>query len=186
MKQQLLLLEDVEGLGRSGEVVSVKPGYMRNFLLPQQKAVVAQKHTLRMQKKLQEERAKLALVDKAESEELAKKIEGLSLTTEVKVDQEGNMYGSVGPVDVVAILGKEGITIERKFVLLPRPIRELGPYTINLKLKEGIPASFKLKVLGEGGIEKKKVIKQEEVSVKAAEQEMIKEAEEQAEEAKEE
>ena len=79
MRNQLLLLEDVDDLGRSGDIVSVKPGFARNFLVPQKKAVVADKFTLRMQAKLKEERSKRAELDRNESEELAKKIEGMVL-----------------------------------------------------------------------------------------------------------
>ena len=68
MKQSLLLLKDVDGLGRSGEVVSAKPGFVRNFLLPQKHAVIADKHTLKMQARLQEERARHAEVDRKEAE----------------------------------------------------------------------------------------------------------------------
>jgi large subunit ribosomal protein L9 len=184
MKQQLLLIKDVDSLGRSGDVVSVKPGFARNFLLPQKKAVIAQKHTLRMQEKLKEERAKQAAVDKKDAEEMAKRVDGKQLTIEVKVDPEANMYGSVAAAEIVALFEKEGIAIERKFVQLPRPIRELGDYTVALKLKEGVPASFQLKVLGEGGIEKKKP-KPVEADPKTDKKEMLAEAEKLADEAKE-
>ena len=92
MRNQLLLIEDVEDLGRSGDVVSVKPGYSRNFLLPQKKAVVADKFTLRMQAKLKAERAKRAEIDRQEAESQAQKIEGMVLSIEVKVDPDGHMY----------------------------------------------------------------------------------------------
>jgi large subunit ribosomal protein L9 len=146
MGNQLLLLEDVEDLGRSGEVVSVKPGFARNFLLPQKKAVVADKFTLRLQARLQEERNKRAEVDRKESEGIATRIEGMVLAMEVKVDPDGNMYGSVAAIDIVRLLEKEGISLERRGVLLIHPIKELGVHKINLRLKEGIPASFTLQV----------------------------------------
>lgn len=72
MRNQLLLLEDVEDLGRSGDLVSVKPGFARNFLIPQKKAVVAEKYTLRLQAKLKEQRAKQAESDRQEAEFQAK------------------------------------------------------------------------------------------------------------------
>ena len=78
MGNQLLLLEDVDDLGRSGDVVSVKPGFARNFLLPQKKAVVADKNTLRMQARLKEEREKRAAVDKKDSEILAFQVRTIS------------------------------------------------------------------------------------------------------------
>ena len=149
MNYQLLLMEDVDDLGRSGQVVKVKPGYARNFLLPQKLAVIADKGTLRMQSSLQEERAKRAVVDKQEAEILAGRINGKELTILVKVDPDGHMYGSVGPVDIVHLFEKEGIQIERKNVILAQPIKQLGPVQINLRLKEAVPASFKLIVESE-------------------------------------
>jgi large subunit ribosomal protein L9 len=146
MKQQLLLLEDVDGLGRSGEVVTAKPGFVRNFLLPQKKAVIADKQTLKMQARLKEEREKRALVDRKDSEVLAEKIKDLVLDVEVKVDPEGKMYGSVSSLDIARLLQNKGYALERKHILIPQPIKTLGSHTINLRLKEGVPASFTLEV----------------------------------------
>lgn len=149
MQNQLLLIKDVEDLGRSGDIVKVKPGYARNFLLPQKKAVVADKFTLRLQAKLQDERVKQAAVDKQDAESLAAKIEGMVVAAVVKVDQDGHMYGSVAAIDIVRLLEKEGIKLERKNVLLPHPIKHLGEYPIQLKLKEGVPAQIFLQILSE-------------------------------------
>lgn len=149
MRNQLLLLEDVEDLGRSGDVVSVKPGYSRNFLLPQKKAVVADNFTLRMQAKLKDERSKRAEIDRRDAEELAQKIEGMVLTIEVKVDPDGHMYGSVAASDIVRLFEKEGIVVERRNVALLQPIKTLGVHPIHLKLKEGVPAQVTLKVMSD-------------------------------------
>ncbi len=149
MGNQLLLIEDVDDLGRSGEVVSVKPGYARNFLIPQKKAVVADKFTLRMQARLKEERAKQAEMDKKDSEELAARVDGMVLTIEVKVDPDGHMYGSVTALDIVRLFEKEEIKLERRNIALLQPIKQLGVYPIALKLKEGVPAQITLKVMSE-------------------------------------
>jgi large subunit ribosomal protein L9 len=149
MKQQYLLIEDVEDIGRSGEIISAKPGFARNFLLPQQKAVLASPHTLRMQAKLQEERSKKAEVDRKESEELAAKLQGLILKITVKVDPEGNMYGSVGPTDIIELFDKEGVKIDRRNVGLNKPIKEIGVHQLTLKLKEGVTVGYILQISGE-------------------------------------
>lgn len=146
MGNQLLLIEDIEDLGRSGDIVSTKPGYARNFLLPQKKAVVANKNTLRMQARLKEERAKRAVVDKKEAEDAAARIGAMALTIVVKIDQEGHMYGSVTALDIVRLFENEGITLEKRNVILPHPIKQLGDHPVQLKLKEGVPAAFTLKV----------------------------------------
>lgn len=151
MKRQLLLLEDVDGLGRKGDIATAKPGYIRNYLLPQKKAVIASSQTLKMQAELQKEREKQAIIDRKEAEETASKIKGLTLTTEVKVDPDGNMYGSVSSADVVTLLGDNNIIVEKKSVLLGHSIRSLGMHTIRLRLKEGVEASFTLQIQPEGG-----------------------------------
>jgi len=149
MKQQYLLIEDVEDVGRSGEVISAKPGFARNFLLPQQKAVLATEHTLRMQTRLQEERAKQAAVDKKAAEDLADKLRGTILKITVKVDPEGNMYGSVGPTDIIELFAKEGIPVDRRNIGLNKPIKEVGVHSMTLKLKEGVMCDYTLQIVGE-------------------------------------
>lgn len=149
MKQQYLLISDVEDVGRSGEVISVKPGFARNFLLPSQKAVPASAHTLRMQERLKEERSKQADVDRKEAEALAAKLNGLTLKVTVKVDPEGNMYGSVGSSDIIDLFTKEGYTMDRRNIGLNKPIKVIGNHPMTLKLKEGVACTYTLQIIGE-------------------------------------
>lgn len=151
MKQQLLLLQDVEALGKKGEIVSAKPGYVRNFLLPQGFAVVASTNTIRKQEKLRAERAKQAVIDRKESEELAIQVEGTMLETRVKVDPEGHMYGSVSAADIALLFQEKGIALEKKSILVNKPIKETGVHKIALRLKEGITAHCQLSIIPEGG-----------------------------------
>lgn len=146
MNMQLLLTEDVDALGRSGDVVSVKPGYARNFLLPQKKGVIASKQTLRLQARLQEERAKRAAVDKQASEALAARLQGTVLEIVVKVDPEGHMYGSVAAADIVQLFAEQGVELEKKNVVLPQPLKSLGDHNLTLRLKEGVMMPFILKI----------------------------------------
>ncbi len=150
MKQQLLLLQDVEALGKKGEIVSAKPGYVRNYLLPKGFAVIASPNTIRKQEKLRAERAKQAVLDRKESEELAIQIEGIFLETRVKVDPEGHMYGSVSATDIARLFQERGLPVERKSVLVPKPIKETGVHKISLKLKEGVTATCQLTIIPEG------------------------------------
>jgi large subunit ribosomal protein L9 len=149
MKQQYLLIDDVEDVGRSGEIITAKPGFARNYLFPQQKAVLASPHTLRMQAKLQEERSKKADVDRKEAEALAAKLEGTLLKITVKVDPEGNMYGSVGPTDIIQLFDKEGIKVERRNIGLLKAIKEVGVHQMTLKLNEGVTCTYSLQIIGE-------------------------------------
>jgi large subunit ribosomal protein L9 len=150
MKRQLLLQEDVESLGKKGEIVTAKPGFIRNFLLPQGLAVVASPNTLRKQQKLKLEREKQALVDRKESEELAAKILEITLEIKVKVDPEGHMYGSVSAGDIAALFQEKGLPIEKKHILVTRPIKTTGSHALSLKLKEGIPVACTLHIIPEG------------------------------------
>lgn len=152
MATQLLLTEDVESLGRQGEVVAVREGYARNFLLPQGLAVVASAGTLRMQQKLKEERAKKAIIDKQEAEETASRLLGLTLTVVVKVDHEGHMYGSVSAAEITHLLQEHHhIALEKKAIQLKHPIKTTGVHDIHVRLKEGVETIIHLKVISEEG-----------------------------------
>jgi large subunit ribosomal protein L9 len=165
MQNQLLLLEDIHRLGRKGDIVKTKPGFARNYLLPQKKAVVATAHALKMRIRLQEEREKQAIVDKKEAEALAKLVEGKILKTEVKVDPAGHMYGSVSASDIVKLFEIEGVTVDRQFIALVHPIKVTGEHKIELKLKEGVNTFILLHIIPEGGFkEAKKEEKVAEVS----------------------
>ena len=147
MANKLLLIDDVESLGRSGDIVSVKPGYARNFLLPQGLAMIADKNTIRMQAKLQEERKQRAIKDLDEYNALAARFEEIVLTITVKVDHEGHMYGSVSAGDIADLLQDQAkVEIEKRSIQLKHPIKTTGDHKISLKLKEGVVASVTLQV----------------------------------------
>jgi large subunit ribosomal protein L9 len=137
MRNQLLLLEDIANVGRKGDLVTVKPGFSRNYLLPQKKAIIADKSVIKIQARLKEERAKQDLRDQLEHK---------TFTYKVNVDPDGKLYGSVSAKQIVEILAQEGFEIERRMVSLDQSIKQLGTYTIMLKLKEGVSASFSLRV----------------------------------------
>jgi len=150
MASKLLLIEDVEDLGRSGDLVNVKPGFARNFLLPRGFAVVADKNTLRMQARLKEEREKKAAIDRAEAEQSAEQLSGVVLSAVVKVDQDGHMYGSVTAHDIADLLQSQAnIALEKRCIALKHPIKAVGVHKINVKLKEGVVSSLTLKVISE-------------------------------------
>ena len=169
MKYQVLLLEDITNHGRKGDIVSVLPGFARNFLLPKGKALLASMSTLKMREKLQQEREAQALEDKKEAERLAAKIQGTMFETVVKVDPEGHMYGSVAVVDIAELLESKGYQIDKKNILLNHPIKQIGSYQINLRLPEGVEASIGLEVKPDRVI--KKVSKKAEEKSSDAENE---------------
>ncbi len=147
MKQQLLLLEDVDGLGKKGEIISARTGYIRNYLLPKQLATVASPNTLRKQEKLRKERAEQAIVHRRESEQLAAQIESISLEIKVKVDPEGHMYGSVSAGDVAQLFVERGLPVDKKNVALNKPLKTTGAHKLTIKLKEEVTATCTLTIV---------------------------------------
>lgn len=171
MSTKLLLIEDVEDLGRSGDIVSVKPGYARNFLVPRGFAYVADKRTLRMQERLQQQRAVKAADDKKQAEAQALELEGVTLTAIVKVDPEGHMYGSVSAHDVQKLLAEQGrVEIDKRSVQLKQAIKQLGVYKVALRLKEGVEGIVTVKVMTEDGRIEPPTSKGVEEKLSAAEQ----------------
>lgn len=150
MVYELLLKEDVESLGKKGQVVRVKPGYGRNYLIPQGKAMIADKNTLRVQKRLQKERDEQALQDRKEAQTVADALNGAAFEMVVKVDSEGHLYGSVAALDIVHTIEKEkGIVLEKKNIFLKEPIKKLGEHLVVVRLKEDISCSIELNVVPE-------------------------------------
>ncbi len=157
MATKLLLVKDVESLGRSGEVVTVKPGYARNYLLPQGWAIIANKQTLRQQERLKQERQKQAAEDKREAEAIAAQLEGVNLTVVVKVDHEGHMYGSVTALEIAHLLHEQkNLVVEKKAIQLKHPIKTTGVHSVTVRLKEGVAAAFNVTVLSEEAFKKQK------------------------------
>ncbi len=168
MAIKLLLINEVEDLGLSGDIVAVKPGYARNFLLPQGLAVIADNNAIRRQEKLLQERKKKEALNRKESEVFAKSLEEITITTTVKVDPEGHMYGSVSVLDIIHLLKEQhDIEIPKRFVLLKHPIKSIGVTSIPLKLIGDVDASFNIKIVEEkeeAKAEEKEEIKTEENS----------------------
>lgn len=151
MATKLLLIEDVEDLGRSGDIVNVKPGYARNFLRPRGLAVTADKNAIRRQAALQEARRQKAAVDKADAESIAQLLEAITLEAVVKVDPEGHMYGSVSSHDIAKLLmEQQKLEVDKRYIQMKQPIKEVGQHRVVFKLKEGVPAHCTIKVIAEG------------------------------------
>lgn len=147
---QVILLEAVENLGKLGDTVKVKPGYARNFLLPQGKAVPATKENLA---EIEAHRAEL---ERQEAEALAlarsraETLEGTRITVARKAGDEGKLFGSVGPVDIAEALTANGTEVERHEVRIPiDSIRQLGEYPITIHLHAEVEASITLEVVAE-------------------------------------
>lgn len=130
---EIILKETIETLGQEGEIVKVKPGYARNFLIPQQKAVLVTKESLaRLAKEKQAIAARLA-EQKKQAEGLAAQLEGKVITISKRVGDENRLFGSVTGSDIVAALLEAGITVDKKTIVISEPIKSIGEYKITVK-----------------------------------------------------
>ena len=130
----LILLERVENLGQMGQLVKVKPGFARNYLLPQKKALRATKENLAY---FESQRAQLEannLHRKSEATEVAGKLEGLSVVVVRQAGESGQLYGSVSARDIAEAVSEAGFTIEKRQVVLERPIKSLGLHSVRIML----------------------------------------------------
>lgn len=148
-EMRLILRQDVPHLGKRGETVRVAPGYGRNYLVPQGLAYDYNDNNL---KRVEKERKLLEvklLKEKAEAEDLARRIGGVSCTIVRKVGENDALYGSVTTADVAESLEKEGFVIDKRKVLLDEPLKALGIYTVPIKLHPEVNAELKVWVVKE-------------------------------------
>jgi large subunit ribosomal protein L9 len=144
---ELLLIQSVEHLGRQGEIVEVKAGYANNYLLPQGLATFATDHHKRM---VEKHRAKLEAIAAARLESYRKQAEDigkLSVTIEANANEEGHLYGSVGPAEITAALKTHGVNISQDQVRLEGPLKELALYTVKIHLHQDVDAELKVWVV---------------------------------------
>ena len=147
---ELILKETIDSLGREGDVVKVKPGYGRNFLLPKGKAVLATAANLEVL-----ERNKAAIQEridkeKKEAEKLAKKLSGVTLEFSQLVGEDDKLFGSVNVSDIFDKLQESNIAIEKKNILLPEPIKTLGENKVGIRVGFDIDAEIIVNVVAQG------------------------------------
>ena len=137
----------VEQLGRQGDVVRVRPGYAKNYLIPQGLATLATEHHKRMVEKHRAELEKIEKVRLANLRSLADQLGRQSVTIEANANNEGHLYGSVNAADIVAALKRQNITIAQDQVRLKGPLKELGLYTVKIHLGHDVEADLKVWVV---------------------------------------
>ncbi|MGD9487097.1 MAG: 50S ribosomal protein L9 [Calditrichaceae bacterium] len=146
---KIILREDYKGLGKAGEMVVVKDGYARNYLLPKGVAYIANKENVN---KYENEVRQLTLLQskaKKSSEELAHKLENVSCTITVQVGEEDKMFGSVTSQNIAEALTNQGYEIDKRKILLEEPIKSLGIYSVPIKLHSEVEATVKVWVVKE-------------------------------------
>ena len=145
---ELILKEDVINLGYKDDIVKVKDGYGRNYLIPTGKAVIATESAKKvLAENLRQRAHKLAKI-KADAEELAKKMEGISLTIATKVSATGAIYGSVGSIQIAEELAKLGLEIDRKIIFVAA-VKEIGSYEATVKLHKEVTVKVPFTVVAE-------------------------------------
>ncbi|HYR97015.1 MAG TPA: 50S ribosomal protein L9 [Candidatus Binatus sp.] len=146
MAVQVILRDDVANLGKIGDVVRVKPGFARNFLLPRGLAVEANPKNLRVL-----EHQKLVISAKADrehksAEAAGKRLDGLRITIQARAGEEGRLFGSVTNMDVERLLAEKGFQVERRRIALEEPIKQLGSYPITVQVGRSVRATVQLTV----------------------------------------
>jgi large subunit ribosomal protein L9 len=150
---KVILRADVDNLGRLGEIVAVKPGYGRNYLLPQGLASLATPGNLKV---FEQERRKLQAMNdaiKAEATALAAKIEAAKVVIEVRTGDGDKLYGSVTSPQIAAILAEQGVDVDRRKLQLDEGIRALGEYIVEVKLHPEVVAKLTVNVIKHGKAE---------------------------------
>lgn len=146
---KVILKKDVESLGTAGNIIEVKDGYARNYLIPKGLALKADQRNLKI---LEEEQKRIKLKlnkDKKNAELLAQKLNGVSCTATVAVGEEDRVFGSVTSQNIADLLKEKGFDIDRRKILLDEPIKALGIYDIPIKLHSEVEAKIKLWVVKE-------------------------------------
>lgn len=149
MNVQVILSEDVPNLGRTGDVVKVRAGYARNYLLPRSLAVEAnQKHLREF-----EHQKRMAMLkrerQKNQAMTLKEKIEALAMVIKARAGEEGRLFGSVTNIDIERALREQGLDVERRKIHLPEPLKQLGEFAVPIKLEAEVEATLKIQVAAE-------------------------------------
>ena len=144
---ELLLTKKVEGLGNPGEVVEVKSGYARNYLLPEGLATRATPHNLRMIEVQKKKTIEQAAKRREELERISRELAKHSVSVEVNANPEGHLYGSVGPEEVAQILSRDKFPIDPSMIRLEGPLKELGLYAVKVHLAEDLQTEVKVWVV---------------------------------------
>lgn len=146
---KLILREDVYNLGKSGEIVTVKDGYARNYLLPRNLAMLASDanvHQLEHEKKVIELRQQKL---KGAAQEAAKKLEGVTVKIKRKVGEQDKLFGSVTALDIAESLAAAGQKLDRRLIHLPEPIKSVGTFEVEIRMHRDVTAKVSVVVEGE-------------------------------------
>ncbi len=143
---KVILKEDVQNLGQQGDVVEVKSGYARNYLMPQKLAILFTKQQKKSIEEAQRVEERKLEREKDQLESVLKQVEDLSLSLKMQSEEDSKLFGSVTKLDIVKLLEENGVTIDKKYVDLSSPIKTLGEHKVNIMFTKEMSASFTLTV----------------------------------------
>jgi large subunit ribosomal protein L9 len=146
---EVILREDVKSLGRAGELVRVKPGYARNYLLPQGLAYEASEGNKKRIAAETKARTTRDQAERMEAERFAAALNGVSLTLAGKAGEEGKLFGSITAQDIADALAREGHTVDRRRIDLEHPIKSLGHHTVAVRVHPEVQAELRVSVVAE-------------------------------------
>lgn len=146
---QVILREDIQGLGYKNDTVVVKPGYGRNFLIPRGMAILASESNKKMISENIRQAAHKAEKAKKDAEEISKKIGELTLEIKTKAGESGKIFGAITPIQVAEALATQGHEVDRKRISFEQKIKEVGEYTAFLDLHKEVHHPIQIKVIAE-------------------------------------
>ncbi len=146
---QIILKEDILNLGYKDDIVTVKDGYGRNYLIPQGKAVIASESAKKVLAENLKQRAHKLEKIKKDAQDLAAKLEGVSLTIGAKTSSTGTIFGSVTNIQIAEALEKLGYTVDRKLILIKESVKEVGSYKAVAKLHKEVSVEIPFEVISE-------------------------------------
>jgi large subunit ribosomal protein L9 len=146
---EVILKEDVTNLGFKGDLVTVKDGYGRNYLIPQKLAILATESAKKMLAEDMKQRAHKLERIKNEAQELAEKVQDITLSVGAKASTTGKIFGAVGPIQIAEAFEKAGYAVDRKTIVLKEPVKELGSYKATLKLHKEVTVEVAFDVIAE-------------------------------------
>jgi len=144
---EIILLEDVKGVGKRGETVKVANGYARNFMIPNKLAVVSTDAGAAIFAEVERRRARRSQKSRREAEEAAKKYANVSVHISVEVGEEDRLFGSVTSADIAEALKEQGVEVDKRKIVLEEPLRQLGVYSVPIKLFQDVEAKIKVWVV---------------------------------------
>jgi large subunit ribosomal protein L9 len=144
---EVILIDDVDGLGKKGSTVKVKNGYARNFLVPRKLAIPAGLKAAKVFVEMAKQRDIAKDKDKKAAELVAAKYAGVSVTATSRAGEDGTLFGSITAADIADLLGKKGLETDRKKIVLDEPIKTLGDHPVKIKFHAGVEATVLVQVV---------------------------------------